>query len=436
MGGTSTDVSRYAGQYEHVFETTTAGITIQAPQLDINTVAAGGGSRLFFEAGAFRVGPESAGAHPGPVCYRKRGYLAVTDANLVLGRVIPEFFPKIFGPNEDEPLDVAGAQQAMASVTEKVNEHSLDAGQPLKSVDEVAMGFIKVANEAMCRPIRALTQMKGYDVTQHVLACFGGAGGQHACAIATALGIKTIFVHRYAGILSAVGIGVADVVEEAQEPCACELTPDAIPELEDRLNSLEINASELLNKHGFRKSEIKTLRFLNLRYEGTDVPVMTECPEDGNYANAFSSTYRREFGFVLSDRSIVVDDVRVRAVGHSSSLESEQEVGENAESLDYDQSKTIKPSDLPIPEPDMTVSAYFEAPNAIGSGKRHKTPAYLLRNMVAGQQLNGPCILIDDISTIVVEPGWVASLTKNKDILLNIETLATSRNDPKQESKL
>lgn len=424
MGGTSTDVSRYAGQYEHVFETTTAGITIQAPQLDINTVAAGGGSRLFFEAGAFRVGPESAGAHPGPVCYRKGGFLAVTDANVVLGRVLPEFFPKIFGPNEDQPLDVEGAQQAIASVTEKVNQHSFEAGQPPKSVDEVAMGFIKVANEAMCRPIRALTQMKGYDVTQHVLACFGGAGGQHACAIATALGIKTIFVHRYAGILSAVGIGVADVVEEAQEPCAYELTPDAIPKLEDRLKSLETNACEqLLNKHGFKEANIKTHRFLNLRYDGTDVPVMTECPDDGDYATAFSAAYRREFGFVLSDRSIVVDDVRVRAVGHSSSLEQAEQAEQTGGSTASDHQTVPFDPVTRRPDPVTTVSAYFEIPgtNSLGMGKRYETPAYMLKTMGAGQQVHGPCILIDDISTIVVEPGWAATLTNSKDVLIQVD---------------
>ena len=194
MGGTSTDVSRYDGTFEHTFETTTAGVAIQAPQLDINTVAAGGGSMLFFRSGMFVVGPESAGAHPGPVCYRKGGPLTVTDANLVLGRLLPEFFPKIFGPNENEPLDYDGAFRAFEELQTSVN-----AGKEARSrlsVADVAVGFVKVANEAMCRPIRALTQAKGYDTSRHVLACFGGAGGQHACDIARDLGMKTVFVHR------------------------------------------------------------------------------------------------------------------------------------------------------------------------------------------------------------------------------------------------
>jgi 5-oxoprolinase (ATP-hydrolysing) len=239
MGGTSTDVSRCSdvGQYEHVHETTTAGITIQAPQLDIATVAAGGGSRLFFQNGLFVVGPESVGANPGPVSYRKGGNLAITDANLVLGRIVVDAFPKIFGPNEDESLDREAAQFAFQQLTDLVNEHGRvehsnrlcesnkdeSATAPeyeTKSMAEVALGFITVANEAMCRPIRELTQMKGHDITKHMLACFGGAGGQHACAIARNLGMTSVFVHRYSGILSAYGMGLADVVEERQEPSA------------------------------------------------------------------------------------------------------------------------------------------------------------------------------------------------------------------------
>jgi len=179
MGGTSTDVSRYAGHFEHVFETTTAGVTIQAPQMDVNTVAAGGGSRLFFRSGMFVVGPESAGATPGPVCYRKGGLLAVTDANLMLGRLVPEYFPHIFGPNENEALDAQATEEAFQELARSVNEYTSQHGAAPLSLDEIASGFIDVANEAMCRPIRELTQARGYDTKNHVLACFGGAGAQH-----------------------------------------------------------------------------------------------------------------------------------------------------------------------------------------------------------------------------------------------------------------
>ena len=410
MGGTSTDVSRYAGRYEHVFESTTAGVTIQAPQLDINTVAAGGGSRLFFQAGVFRVGPESAGAHPGPVCYRKNGYLAITDANVVLGRVLPDFFPKIFGAGENEALDVVGATAAMEEVAREVNARATAAGQPTKSIDEVAMGFVRVANETMCRPIRALTQMKGYDVTQHVLACFGGAGGQHACAIAHALGVKTIFLHRFAGILSAVGIGLADVVQEAQEPSAARLedhetssssSAGVIAELEQRLNVLETTTTAALTAAGFSASQISSHRFLNLRYEGTDVAVMTACPADGDYAAAFEKAYRREFGFVLDERAILVDDVRVRSTGRAIELSSSHDV--NGDSL-------ISHTAPPLPPPAATVSAYFE------QGGRQATPAYVLNDLSAGQCVDGPAVLIDHISTVVVEPEWAAFITAAGDV--------------------
>jgi len=224
MGGTSTDVSRYAGHLELVFESETSGVTIQAPQLDINTVAAGGGSRLFFRSGLFVVGPESVGAHPGPVCYRKGGELAVTDANLLLGRIVPSMFPKIFGPDANEPLDFEATKLAFNKLTEEVNEFEMLQQETRKGYaarhftpEQVAIGFVQVANETMCRPIRSLTEAKGFDVRTHVLSCFGGAGGQHACSVARSLGIDTVLVHKYCGVLSAYGIGIADTVVEVQE---------------------------------------------------------------------------------------------------------------------------------------------------------------------------------------------------------------------------
>lgn len=322
----------------------------------------------------------------------------MTDANLILGRILPEFFPKIFGPGENEPLDYDGAQMIMHKVTEEVNVYGASKGQAKKSIDEVAMGFVRVANEAMCRPIRALTQMKGYDVTQHVLACFGGAGGQHACAIATALGIQSIFVHRYAGILSAVGIGLADVVAEAQEPSASLLEESTLPDLELKLDRLKVNSEESLKKQGFTDSSRASFqRFLNLRYDGTDVPVMTKAPPDGDYASAFEAAYKREFGFVLTGRSIVVDDLRVRATGQG---------------IDLDELPEMPPVPESLPDPAVVTDAYFEV------GGRQETPAYLLGDLSPGHQISGPALLIDKISTIVVEPGWVALITVAGDVLL------------------
>ena len=203
MGGTSTDVSRYEGELELVQDAETAGVRIQAPQLDIRTVAAGGGSRLFYRNGLFVVGPESSGAHPGPVCYRKNGYLSVTDANLLLGRLQPGYFPQIFGPKENQPLDIDEVQKQFADLTHQINTDPSTTHNPKLTSEEAALGFLDVANEAMVRPIREISIMRGFNIKEHVLACFGGAGGQHAVAIARKLGINTIFIHRDAGILSA-----------------------------------------------------------------------------------------------------------------------------------------------------------------------------------------------------------------------------------------
>ena len=324
MGGTSTDVSRYDGSLEHVFETTTAGVSIQAPQLDIHTVAAGGGSRLFLQNGLFVVGPESSKAHPGPVCYRKNGYLAVTDANVVLGRVIPEHFPNIFGPNEDEPLDLEGAR----TVFQELIDTNVEAKG--RTVEELAYGFVQVANEAMCRPIRNLTQMRGFDITKHALACFGGAGPQHACAMARALGITKVYVHRYGGILSAYGLSMADAVVEEQEPAkevyavaksdSSGFDEDQDPSVatrEARLGQLANKARSSLMKQGYSEESIVIEKYLNMRYQGTDNAIMIK---DGNHANdklpyakTFVDQYHREFGFELEGRDILIDDFRVRA---------------------------------------------------------------------------------------------------------------------------
>eukprot|EP00117_Sycon_ciliatum_P007634 scpid23060/ scgid10654/ 5-oxoprolinase; 5-oxo-L-prolinase; Pyroglutamase len=434
MGGTSTDVSRYHGSYEHVFEATIAGVTIQSPQLDINTVAAGGGSRLFFRAGMFVVGPESAGANPGPVCYGKGGPLAVTDANLVLGRLLPEYFPKIFGPNEDQPLDRNAAIAKFDELTEEVNaflatQQGSDA-QPPMTRNDLAVGFLKVANEAMCRPIRALTQGKGYDTSRHVLACFGGAGGQHACAIARNLGMKRVFVHRFAGILSAYGMALADVVHEEQEPCAvvyhkhatavatssaqqseqsseqtCSsggVDQESAVLLNRRLKELTNRAVAALKDQGFDGSHITTTPYLHLRYRGTDCALMCPPPPPDaerqisddclpDFYKTFIERYQREFGFTLR-RDILVDDVRVRATGHSN--------------VDQTYTAASASGDAPVAE---WTECYF-------NDKHMKTPVYRLDDLAYGHTLHGPLVIINNNSTIVVEPHCTASITQTGDI--------------------
>ena len=437
MGGTSTDVSRYGDDYELVHETETAGVRIQAPQMHIKTVAAGGGSRLFFRNGLFEVGPESAGAHPGPVCYRKEGYLAVTDANLVLGRLHPQYFPKIFGPNENEALDLDASRNAFEKITAEINEYSKERELPEMSLEEVALGFLRVANEVMVRPIREISVMRGFDIKEHVLACFGGAGGQHACSIARELGISKIFIHRFSGILSAYGMGLADIVVEKQEPSALVLPEnkenDVFKNLLKNLEKLSSDAKTELLAQGYKAEQIEIKRYLNLRYQGTDTALMISEPDKvsnydtGNtncelgisessselqkntakfpdYVSAFRQTYLREFGFDLTGREIIVDDLRVRAVAKSPGLQKSPLAKKDG-----------------IPGAVEQTKCYFMSESS-GCGAWQETPIYRLENLGAGQQLRGPVIVMQNTSTILVEPGCSAEVTEYGDVVLSVET--------------
>ena len=429
MGGTSTDVSRYgSGRYEHVFETTTAGVTIQSPQLDINTVAAGGGSRLFWKNGLFVVGPESAGAHPGPACYRKGGPLTVTDANLFLGRLLPAFFPHIFGRNENEPLDPEASKKAFTELSSQINKELKADGRKEMSSEEVAYGFIKIANESMTRPIRSLTEAKGYDTSQHRLASFGGAGGQHAVAIAESLGIKQVLIHRYSSVLSAYGMALADVVQEVQEPSSAIFSEDEKPNLAYRLNQLQEKASAALREQGFRNSEIVHELYLNMRYRGTESALMIVNPDpnefDGEhwaFGKAFIKQHEQEFGFTLPDRDIIIDDVRVRGIGKSMRSQSK--------TVDQ-QLKEIKPTPVNESKKHSTKEVYFE-------GGRIPTPIYELPNLKVGDKIQGPAIIADGTQTIVITPEASALIIETH-VIINLgegeaqvgKQLSTEKVDP------
>lgn len=418
MGGTSTDVSRYgSGRYEHVFETTTAGVTIQSPQLDINTVAAGGGSRLFFRNGLFVVGPESAGAHPGPACYRKGGPLTVTDANLFLGRLLPDFFPKIFGKNEDQGLDEEASKKLLVELTEKINNEVAASGEEKKmSPDEVAYGFIKIANETMTRPIRSLTEAKGHDTSQHRLATFGGAGGQHAVAIAESLGIRQILVHRYSSVLSAYGMALADVVDETQVPESKVWSEegDIKKELKQKMEELKEKSRLKLRDQGFEDESIIFEEYLNMRYRGTESALMVVKPEEGEvradydgdkwaFGKAFIKQHEQEFGFTLPHRDIIVDDVRVRGIGKSF---------EGLEKTVDQQLKVIKPKDLGSENQHTKSKVYFE-------GGRQDTPIYKLEDLEVGDRIKGPAIIADGTQTIVITPG-ASALIIGTHVVINI----------------
>ncbi len=415
MGGTSTDVSRFAGDYELRMENETAGVRIQAPQLDIRTVAAGGGSRLFFTNNMFMVGPESAGAHPGPVCYRKNGHLAITDANLVLGRIQADFFPRIFGPGEDQPLDRDAAWQAMAGLTETINSAYRQKGLAPFTVEEVAQGFIDVANEVMVRPIREISVQRGFDIKEHVLATFGGAGPQHCCGIARKLGIRKIFIHRFSGILSAYGIGRAEVVSECQQPASLVLAPDSMEQILSGLDRLAEQTRQELRKQGFADTAISTQRFLNLRYQGTDTALMIREPDDRDFGRAFRRVYRREFGFSLQDRDILVQDMRVRSCGRTAGLRRQRLTG-GARNPD---------------------TALLGRRPCYLDGRWHETPVYRLEALPPHHAMAGPAILVQDTTTILVEPGCTARITEYGDVEITVppeagSPAATSRVDPVQ----
>lgn len=418
MGGTSTDVSRYGdGRYEHVFETTTAGVTIQSPQLDINTVAAGGGSRLFFRHGLFVVGPESAGAHPGPACYRKGGPLTVTDANLFLGRLLPDFFPKIFGKNEDQGLDEHASEVLFQQLTQDINEQIAgDEKSKQMTADEVAYGFIKIANETMTRPIRSLTEAKGHDTSQHRLATFGGAGGQHAVAIAESLGISQILLHRYSSVLSAYGMALADVVDESQVPASTTWSEgkDVISELKKTMNSLKDRSTAKLRDQGFSSDKIVFEEYLNMRYRGTESALMIVRPakeeadrsfggDEWAFGKAFEKQHEQEFGFTFPDREIIVDDIRARGIGKSF---------EGLEKTVDMQLREITPKDVADSKQHGSSKTYFE-------GGRQETPIYKLESLDVGDRIRGPAILADGTQTIVVTPGASALITDTH-VVINI----------------
>ena len=282
---------------------------------------------LFFRDGMFVVGPESASAHPGPVSYRKGGPLTVTDANLCLGRLLPDYFPKIFGPNENEALDLCAALDMFDQLTSQINafaaiDHrsSSSSSSSLMTREQVAMGFVRVANEAMCRPIRALTQAKGHDTARHVLACFGGAGGQHACAIARSLGMKVVLIHRYSGILSAYGMALADVVHEEQEACSKVFSADSFRYIGERLAHRSESCTDNLRRRGFRAQQIHTEPYLHMRYDRTDCAM--SCGRSAScgmeeFLQCFTEKYQTEFGFTIDGRDVIVDDIRVRAVAQT-----------------------------------------------------------------------------------------------------------------------
>ncbi|KAL2864050.1 Hydantoinase B/oxoprolinase-domain-containing protein [Aspergillus lucknowensis] len=384
MGGTSTDVARYSGALEHIFENTLAEVTIQTPQLDINTVAAGGGSILAWQNGLLKVGPSSAGANPGPACYGRGGPLTVTDANFLLGRIIPDFFPR--------KLDLDVVKEKFSVLADIVNKEKDSDGEPF-TPETLALGFLAIANATMTRPIRTLSEGRGYGAASHNLGSFGGAGGQHAVFVARDLGIKRAIIPCYSSILSAYGMALADVVVENQEPAAITFSESVVPEVTERLDSLSSRGAEGLESQGFDAKSTKHEFFLNMRYQGSDTSLMIPLPgkEVAGAGRAFEARHTQEFGFSQSARNILIDDVRVRSIGKSRVL--------NISSPFEELKKYNHASDnsTPTPTPTFVRKVFFE---------KHgwtQTPVYELNSISAGVHIPGPAVIIDKTQTIVVD---------------------------------
>lgn len=406
MGGTSTDVSRYAGTLPHIFETTTAQVTIQSPQLDISTVAAGGGSILFWRNGLFTVGPESASAHPGPACYRKGGPLTVTDANLFLGRLVTSQFPNIFGPNENEPLDEEVVKSKFQELTDEINN---DQGSDL-SPHSVALGFLQVANETMCRPIRSLTEGKGYITSGHDLCSFGGAGGQHACEVAQSLGISRVVIPKYSSILSAYGMALADVVVDTQQPADAILSIKTVDELKVRLASLAKEATATLVSQGFPEGDVECDKFLNLIYKGSESLMMVSEQGKGDYESfkrQFTELHEQEFGFTL-DRDILVADIRVRGVGKTG----------------YDAEKPIQELNKVQTQGVTTPTTSVESSQKVFFDESWQDcHVYKISDLATGNEVAGPALIIDATQTLVVASNGRATILDNHVIIELDETV-------------
>ena len=388
MGGTSTDVSLYDGAYARVFETEIAGVRLRAPMMAINTVAAGGGSILSFEAGRLKVGPESAGANPGPACYRKGGPLTVTDANLLLGKIRPEYFPAIFGPHGDERLDEAVVAAKFAALARDVSQAT---GQPMTPY-ALAEGFVRIANANMAQAIRQISVQKGLNPADFTLVCFGGAGGQHALRVADELGIEQVFIHPFAGVLSAFGIGLSDVSVLREQAVEMALTPETLPELKARAAALAAEAEAAVAAQAPNGAARTTLSLL-LRYAGTDTALPVALGELAEMVAAFEAAHRRLFGFVTPEAGLVADTLLAECAAAGETLAE----------------PALAPA--PLPAPLGRVALFAE-------GAHHDAPVYERAALGAGARIAGPAILKEALATTVVEPGWEAEITARDHCLL------------------
>jgi len=387
MGGTSTDVSHYDGEYERAFETEVAGVRMRAPMMLIHTVAAGGGSVLHFDGARFRVGPDSAGANPGPKCYRRGGPLAVTDANVEVGKLIPDFFPKIFGPKQDQPLDAEAVRAAFDEL-----EGEMRGG--LKR-EQIADGFIKIAVENMANAIKKISVQRGYDVTRYALNCFGGAGGQHACLVADALGMTRVLIHPFSSLLSAYGMGLADIRATREQAIEQSFGDKARTAIERTGGRLGKDAVAEVAGQGVPKAKIKLIVRAHIRYAGTDTALVVDAGSLKAMQSAFEKAHKARFGFIDRSKEMVVEAVSVEAIGGGAKFAEKKQ----------------RKSAAKLPSPARKTRFFSQ-------GEWHKAGVYTRDQLKPGSRVKGAAIIIEPHQTIVVEPGWQAELTAKNHLVL------------------
>ena len=393
MGGTSTDVAHFKGEYERQLDNEIAGARMRVPVLSIHTVAAGGGSILYFDGASFKVGPDSAGANPGPACYRRGGPLAVTDANVMLGKIQPQYFPHIFGKDGNLPLDKGIVNRKFLELSQEIYQVTNQQNSP----EEIAAGFIKIAVENMANAIKKISLQRGYDVTHYALCTFGGAGGQVACLIADTLGIKTVFLHPYAGGLSAYGMGLADIRVIKESAMEKALHKDLIAELKQVINKLESKARNELNSHESIKAE-KVVPKVSLKYQGTDSILLVDFADDVSIMQKlFEEEHQLRYGFIQPQKMLIVESVSV-------------EIIQMMETPEEPLMTRIRPLNE-LPKPMEIVKVFTE-------NKWQDTPIFQREDLQTQDSIQGPAIIIEKISTIMVEPHWNARLTEYNHLIL------------------
>ncbi|MEH2008633.1 hydantoinase/oxoprolinase family protein [Nostoc sp.] len=398
MGGTSTDVAHFKGEYERELDSEIAGARMRVPVLAINTIAAGGGSILFFDGSSYRVGPKSAGSNPGPACYRRGGPLAVTDANVMLGKIYPQYFPSVFGIDGNLPLDKDTVIQQFTQLTEEIQAATLNHSTP----EQVAAGFMAIAVENMANAIKKISLQRGYDVSQYVLCCFGGAGGQVACLIADTLGMKKIFLHPYAGVLSAYGMGLADVRAIREAGVEQPLTQVLIPKLHQLMEYLETQARSEIDQV---RSQVEIVQKVNLKYEGTNSTLGVNFNDEvAMMRQEFEAEHKSRYGFIQLEKTLIVESASVEVI---QKMETPEE--------------PLIIRTRPLDEAPTSV----ETVRMFSTNRWYDTPVYRRENLQPEDSINGPAIVVEKISTIVVEPNWEARLTQRNHLIL--QRLASNR---------